>query len=67
MRAGNASDSFDVQEVPTGTGLYFDAGGGWDPTSLIDPKGAIVQSWHPVKVPGHAQAVYDALKAAQAK
>jgi peroxiredoxin Q/BCP len=36
-------------------------------TFLIDPKGAIVQSWRPVKVPGHAQAVYDALKAATTK
>ena len=34
-------------------------------TFLIDPKGVIRQSWHPVKVPGHAQAVFDALKAAQ--
>ena len=36
-------------------------------TFLIDPKGVIVQSWRPVKVPGHAQAVYDALKAASTK
>lgn len=36
-------------------------------TFLIDPKGVIVQSWRPVKVPGHAQAVYDALKAAATK
>ena len=34
-------------------------------TFLIDPKGVIRQSWRPVKVPGHAQAVFDALKAAQ--
>lgn len=34
-------------------------------TFLIDPKGRVVQSWSPVKVPGHAQAVLDALKAAQ--
>ncbi len=34
-------------------------------TFLIDPKGVIRQSWRPVKVPGHAQAVLDALKAAQ--
>lgn len=34
-------------------------------TFLIDPKGVIAQSWRPVKVPGHAQAVLDALKAAQ--
>ena len=33
-------------------------------TFLIDPKGVIAQSWSPVKVPGHAQAVLDALKAA---
>lgn len=31
-------------------------------TFLIDPKGVIVQSWRPVKVAGHAQAVLDALK-----
>lgn len=30
-------------------------------TYLIDPAGVIVQSWQPVKVPGHAQAVLDAL------
>lgn len=36
-------------------------------TFLIDPKGVIVQSWRPVKVPGHAQAVYDALKVAATK
>jgi len=34
-------------------------------TFLIDPKGRIAQAWRPVKVPGHAQAVLDALKAAQ--
>ena len=33
-------------------------------TFLIDPRGVIVQSWRAVKVPGHAQAVLDALKAA---
>ena len=33
-------------------------------TFLIDPSGLIAQSWRPVKVPGHAQAVLDALKAA---
>ena len=33
-------------------------------TFLIDPKGVIRQAWRPVKVPGHAQAVLDALKAA---
>ena len=33
-------------------------------TYLIDPEGVIAQTWQPVKVPGHAQAVLDALKAA---
>jgi len=33
-------------------------------TFLIDPKGVIAQSWRPVKVTGHAQAVHDTLKAA---
>ena len=33
-------------------------------TFLIDPSGIIRQIWRPVKVPGHAQAVLDALKAA---
>ena len=33
-------------------------------TFLVDPKGRIAQAWSPVKVPGHAQAVLDALKAA---
>lgn len=33
-------------------------------TFLIDPTGRIVHAWAPVKVPGHAQAVLDALKAA---
>lgn len=32
-------------------------------TFLIDPAGVIRQTWQPVKVPGHAQAVLDALKA----
>ncbi len=32
-------------------------------TFLIDPSGVIRQTWQPVKVPGHAQAVLDALKA----
>jgi thioredoxin-dependent peroxiredoxin len=36
-------------------------------TFLIDPKGRVAQAWRGVKVPGHAQAVLDALKAAQAK
>ncbi len=35
-------------------------------TFLIDPEGVIRHAWQPVKVPGHAQAVLDALKAAQA-
>ncbi|MBA2237955.1 MAG: peroxiredoxin [Lysobacter sp.] len=33
-------------------------------TFLIDPAGVVVQCWRQVKVPGHAQAVLDALKAA---
>ena len=33
-------------------------------TFLIDPEGVIHQAWRPVKVPGHAQAVLDVLKAA---
>jgi thioredoxin-dependent peroxiredoxin len=36
-------------------------------TFLTDPKGRIAQSWRGVRVPGHAQAVLDALKAAQAQ
>ena len=36
-------------------------------TFLIDPEGVIRQTWQPVKVPGHAQAVLDALKAAKTK
>ena len=35
-------------------------------TFLIDPNGRIAQAWRAVKVPGHAQAVLDALKATQA-
>ncbi|MBC7990619.1 MAG: peroxiredoxin [Luteimonas sp.] len=35
-------------------------------TFLIDPKGRIAQAWRGVRVPGHAQALLDALKAAQA-
>jgi peroxiredoxin Q/BCP len=34
-------------------------------TFLIDPNGRVAEAWRPVKVPGHAQAVLDALKAAQ--
>jgi peroxiredoxin Q/BCP len=34
-------------------------------TFLIDPAGRVVEAWRPVKVPGHAQAVLDTLKAAQ--
>ena len=34
---------------------------------LIDPRGVIRQSWRKAKVPGHAQAVLDALKAAQTR
>ena len=36
-------------------------------TFLIDPDGVIRQKWQPVKVPGHAQAVLDALKAEKTK
>ena len=36
-------------------------------TFLVDPKGRIAEAWRKVKVPGHAQAVLDALKAAQPK
>ncbi len=32
-------------------------------TFLIDPQGRLAQAWRGVKVPGHAQAVLDALKA----
>ncbi|WIH06507.1 peroxiredoxin [Xanthomonas translucens pv. graminis] len=33
-------------------------------TFLISPSGLLLRSWRKVKVPGHAQAVYDALQAA---
>ena len=36
-------------------------------TFLISPHGRIAQAWRGVKVPGHAQAVLDALKAHQAQ
>lgn len=36
-------------------------------TFLISPDGRIAQAWRGVKVPGHAQAVLDALKAHQAQ
>ena len=36
-------------------------------TFLIDPQGHLAAEWRGVKVPGHAQAVLDALKAAQAQ
>jgi peroxiredoxin Q/BCP len=36
-------------------------------TFLISPDGRIAQEWRAVKVPGHAQAVLDALKAHQAQ
>jgi thioredoxin-dependent peroxiredoxin len=36
-------------------------------TFLIDPKGKLAAEWRGVKVAGHAQAVLDALKAAQAQ
>ncbi|MCE7032655.1 peroxiredoxin [Lysobacter sp. GX 14042] len=34
-------------------------------TFLIDPRGVVAHRWQPVKVPGHAQAVLDELKARQ--
>jgi len=34
-------------------------------TFLIDPRGVVAQAWRPVRVPGHAEAVLQALKAAQ--
>ncbi len=36
-------------------------------TFLIDPTGVVREVWQPVKVPGHAQAVLDALKAAKSQ
>lgn len=36
-------------------------------TFLISPDGRLAQEWRGVKVPGHAQAVLDALKALQAQ
>jgi thioredoxin-dependent peroxiredoxin len=36
-------------------------------TFLISPDGRIAQEWRGVKVPGHAEAVLEALKAAQTK
>jgi len=36
-------------------------------TFLIAPKGKLAAEWRGVKVPGHAQAVFDALKAAQSQ
>lgn len=33
-------------------------------TFLVDAKGAIVRAWHKVKVPGHVEAVLEAVKAA---
>ena len=36
-------------------------------TFLIDPDSRIVQAWRGVRVPGHASAVLDALKAARAQ
>ncbi len=36
-------------------------------TFLVDPKGRIREAWRKLKVPGHAQIVLDALKAAQAQ
>jgi len=34
-------------------------------TFLIDPAGRVAEAWRPVKVPGHAQDVFDALRAVQ--
>ena len=34
-------------------------------TFLVDPAGRVVEAWRPAKVPGHAQAVLDALRAVQ--
>jgi peroxiredoxin Q/BCP len=34
-------------------------------TFLIDPTGRVVEAWRPVKVPGHAEAVLDTLRATQ--
>ena len=36
-------------------------------TFLVDPHGRIARAWRKVRVPGHAQAVLDALKDARAK
>lgn len=36
-------------------------------TFLVSPDSRVVQEWRSVKVPGHAAAVLDALKAAQAR
>ena len=36
-------------------------------TYVIDPEGRIAHVWQPVKVPGHAQAVLDALKDARSQ
>ncbi len=35
--------------------------------AVIDPEGRIAHVWQPVKVPGHAQAVLDALKDARSQ
>ena len=34
-------------------------------TFLVDPSGRVAEAWRPVKVPGHAQAVLDGLRALQ--
>lgn len=36
-------------------------------TFLVDPEGRVARAWRKVRVPGHAEAVLDALKAAQGK
>jgi peroxiredoxin Q/BCP len=73
-----AKQGFEVPLVSDGEGRLCEAFGVIQPkklygrefigivrsTFLIDPKGRVAQAWSPVKVPGHAQAVLDALKAA---
>ena len=57
--------AFDVMREKT---LYGRAYVGVDrSTFLLDPDGRVVQAWRGVKVPGHAQAVLDALQSAQAR
>lgn len=57
--------AFDVMREKT---LYGRAYVGIDrSTFLLDPDGRLVQAWRGVKVPGHAQAVLDALQSAQTR